>query len=32
MKNKKIQGILALTLTTLICTTILYFVRTWIGV
>ena len=32
MKNKKIQGVLALTITTFICTTILYLVMTWIGV
>ncbi len=32
MKNKKLQGVLALTITTGICTTILYLVMTWVGV
>ncbi len=32
MKNKKLQGILALTITTFVCTFILYLVMTWIGV
>lgn len=31
MKNKKLQGILALTITTFICTSILYLVMTFIG-
>ncbi len=31
MKNKKLQGVLALTITTFICTTILYLVMTWVG-
>lgn len=32
MKNKKLQGILALTITTFICTSILCLVMTFIGV
>lgn len=31
MKNKKIQGILVLTLTTLVCATLLYLVKTLIN-
>lgn len=31
MENKKIQGVLALTLTAFICTSILYFVMCLIG-
>lgn len=32
MENKKLQGILALTITTFICTLVLYLVMTFIGI
>ena len=31
MENKKLKGILALTITTFICTTVLYLIMTLIG-
>lgn len=32
MKNKELKGVLALTITAFICTTILYWIQSWIGV